>query len=147
MDDALRVRGAEGREDLAHDEDGARRVERALLDDVTDALAVDVLEHEEERAIGEASEVGRGADAGVLDAAGGDRLPLEARDQLGRRHRLGEQQLQREALPHVDVLGEVHRAHRAFTELLDQAVALTDDLLVLGAARRRRPRGRRVPQR
>src|SRR6185503_14603407 len=47
---------------------------------------------------------------------------------LGVRHDLGPQELDREALLDVDVLGRVDLPHPAFPELADQAVATVEDL-------------------
>ena len=94
---------------------------------VAQALAFDVLEHEEERAVLELAEVGRGGDVRVLDVRGGHRLALEARDDLGHARHLGVEHLDRDALAHERVLGRVDRAHAALAEERVDAVAIRED--------------------
>ena len=80
--DVARVRARERRGDLARDVERAPSVERPARDLGAQALALDVLEHEEERAVLELAEVGGGRDVRVLDVRRGHRLALEARDDL-----------------------------------------------------------------
>ena len=79
--------------------------------DLAQRVPLDVLEDEEERAVLEHAEVGRGGDVRVVDVRGGQRLALEARDDLGQAAHLRVKHLHREALAHVGVLGLVDRAH------------------------------------
>ena len=56
--------------------------EPAVGDDLAEARSLDELEHEEERAVLELAEVGRGRDVRMIDVRGRHRLALEARDDL-----------------------------------------------------------------
>ena len=126
VDDARGVRGAERRGDAPQDVNRAFERQRAVLQLVAQAAPRDVLEDEEERAVAQAAEVGGRGDVGVLDVPGGDGLALEAREDLGALREVGVEHLERDALAHVHVLREVHRAHAALAQQVLDAVTLRD---------------------
>ena len=140
MDDLERVRARQRGGDLARDMERSPELEPAERDHLSEALALDELEREEERAVLELAEVGRGDDVRVIDVRRCHRLTLEAGDDLRLARHLGVEHLDRHALAHERVLGLVHRAHAAFTEEALDPVALADH----GADQRLRARlGRR----
>ncbi len=132
VDDTLGVRGAQRSCHLLDDAHGAHRLDAKLarlqlVEQLAEALALDQLEHEEERAIGQLAEVARRDDVGVRDVTGRDRFTLEPRHDLGCARHRRVQDLERHLLAHVDVLGAVDGAHAAFAQHLDDAVAIGDD--------------------
>jgi hypothetical protein len=126
-DDANRVRGSERRGDLPRDLRGPRRRERpASLDGVVDRAALDVLEHQEIRAVVQRTEVGRGRDVRVLHVGAGDGLALEAGHQLGQILGARVEDLDRDPLLQEQVRAAVDRAHPAHREEIVDPVALGD---------------------
>ena len=94
------------------------------VDEQPELDALDVLHHEEERAVVGGAEVGDVDDVGVLDARGGARLAPETLDQIGRARVRRVQDLDRHALADLDVLGLVDAAHAAFAaQALDVVAA------------------------
>jgi hypothetical protein len=128
VDDAGSVRSGKRRSDLAGDRQGARRLDRSALDHCAQALAGHVVQHQVEGAVVQTAEVLGGNDVRVLDARGCDRLPLEARHDLLVVGHLAVQHFDREALAHVDVLGQVDHAHPTLAEPFFDAVAIGDHL-------------------
>ncbi len=128
VNDAGGVRGAEAAGHLACDEKGALDGERRVgADELGEALALDVLEHEIERAVGELAEIRRHGDVRVVDAAGRDRLELEPLHDLRHGRHFAVQYLHRDGLAHQDVLTAVHGAHAADAELLVDPVPVVAD--------------------
>ena len=129
MDDADRVGGGEGVGDLrAEVGDGARAELAVGVEVLGEADAADQLDHEVGAAVGELAGVDRAGDVRVIDAGGGDGLALEAGAGLGVARELGADDLDRDLLAQLEVLGDVDGAHATFTEQLDDAVAAVDDL-------------------
>jgi hypothetical protein len=91
--DAEGMRPAQTAGDLASDMNGPAKLEPALRDGVAQARALDVLQHQKERAILELAEVGRRRDVGVLDVRCRHGLALEARDDFRQAAHLGVQHL------------------------------------------------------
>ena len=127
VDDAAVVRGGEARADLA------RQLDRAVLRKAADAteqrreiLAVDVL-HRQERVAFELADVVHAAHVGMRD------LPRHADFRMELRQprriaieRLGEE-LQRDRLAELQIVGPIHLAHTAPTEAPDDPVAAVED--------------------
>ncbi len=90
------------------------------------ALADHELEDEEERAVGELAEVGRGSNVRVVDGAREDRLTLEPRHHLRLPEQLAVKHLQREELAHVRVLDAVDDPHAALAESFHDPIAICD---------------------
>ena len=115
------------RADLRADEQRARDVQRPLaVDELAELDAVEVLHHEEERAVGGGARVGDVDDVGVADLRGGARLAPEALDQIGRLAVGRVQDLERDAPADVDVLGLVDPPHAALAEEAPDVVAAAD---------------------
>jgi hypothetical protein len=108
--------------------DGARAELAVGVEVLGEADAADQLDHEVGAAVGELAGVDRAGDVGVIDAGGGDGLALEAGAGLGVARELGADDLDRDLLAQLEVLGDVDGAHATFTEQLDDAVAAVDDL-------------------
>ena len=126
MDDVERVRAAERAGDLPRDVERASLRERPDRDLVAQVLALHEFEHQENRAVGELAEVGRGGDVGVLDVRRRHRLALEPRDDLGHRGELAVQDLDREPLAHEHVLGGVDPTHATFAQQRVDAIAVRE---------------------
>ena len=139
---ALVVRRAEARAHLARDLD--RLVGRKPPDAPQQrgqVLAVDVLHREEVPSL-DLADVVDAADVGVRDAAGVADLGVEAVDPGRLRGELRRQELQRDRLPELQVVGAVDLAHAAAADEADDAVALAEDRAGREAAAVERRRGR-----
>jgi hypothetical protein len=100
----------------------------AAVDQGADALAGQVLHHQEGRAVVGDTEVHRGGHVLALEGASGLRLALEARQAVSIRSQLGMQELHGEApLDHL-VLGLEHRPHTAGRQVANQAVLAAHQL-------------------
>jgi hypothetical protein len=127
VDDALRVRGGECAADLRGDLEGARDIEGAFaLDDAAELDALEELHDEVHAAVGGGSGVGDVDDVRVTDLRCGARLAAEPLDEIGHARVAGMQDLERDALADLDVLGQVDLAHAAFADQLDHAIATVD---------------------
>ncbi|MGC4114964.1 MAG: hypothetical protein QM765_10220 [Myxococcales bacterium] len=104
-----------------------------------EALAVERLHRVVEPALGRAPEVDHVDDVLLADLAGGHRLLLEAADQVFALRELGAQHLDGEVLAQDHVLGEVDRAHPAFADDPQHAVAVAQDLPEQAHVAQRRP--------
>jgi hypothetical protein len=124
VDDSENRRPRQGGGNLMRDVQRAPRLERTLLDDVAQARALDVFEHQEESAVFELAEVSGRRNVGVLDVGRGHRFALETSDHLGQARHLRMEHFDGESLAHEDVLGEVHRAHSSFPEQRLDPIAL-----------------------
>ena len=119
VDDPERVRAEERPGDLRGDVERAAELEAPPGERVAERVPLDELEDEEERAVLELPEVRRRGHVGVVDVRRGHRFALEAGHHFRLAAHLGVKHLHREPLPHVGVLGFVHRAH---TPLAEQAI-------------------------
>ncbi len=147
MHDVGGVGGAQRERCLARHLEHPGERQRAASHELPEALAVHVLEHEIERAIGELAEVAGGNHIRVLDARSGDRLALEARHHLTHARELRVQHLERDGLAHVDVLGTVNGTHAAGPEQALDAIPTGDHRPrreARGAGSRRRVTLRRI---
>src|SRR6185503_6553340 len=124
MHDAEAVRRLERRGDLSRDVERTARSERCGVDLFAEQSPFDVLEHEKEGAVVEATEIRRGDDVRMLDVRDGARFSLEAGDDVGDGGELAVQHLDGHALSHVDVLTEVDTSHRTFAEERIEPIAL-----------------------
>ena len=119
----LRVRGAQRARHLVQDGDRAQQLEAPLsLQDAVERLALQVLHHEEDRAVVRLAEVGDVDDVGVVDEARGARLAQEALDRLLAAAVAVVEDLHRHLFTDVDVLGAVDDAHAAAPHDLAQLV-------------------------
>jgi hypothetical protein len=123
VEDAALVRGGNPRADLPRDFD------RLVLGEAADAaeqrreiLAVDVLHREERGAVGVADVVGP-ADVAMRDGARDAHFVVELRQASGMAGEILGQQLQRDGLSELQVVGAVHLAHAALAERRDDAEA------------------------
>ena len=66
-------------------------------------------------------------DVRMGDPARVRRFAIEAADRVDVLHHAGVHHLQRALAPHLHMLGEIHLAHAAFAELLQNVIALGDD--------------------
>src|ERR1700752_2304146 len=138
MDDAEVVRGLEGIRRLAEDVGGACQRQRALaLEQIGEWLALDELHGEVDQPVARFAEIVDGADVGVRDAAGVRGFAIEPRDRVGIVHHRRVHHLDRAAPPHLHVLGQIHLAHAAFTELLHDVIAVRPTLPHESVRRRR----------
>jgi hypothetical protein len=95
-------------------------LERALaLDHRAQLDALEVLHHEVRRAVGGGAGVGDVDDVRVADLRRGARLAPEPLDQVRHAAVARVQDLERDPLADVDVLGEVDLAHAALADQLD----------------------------
>ena len=138
---ALVVRRGEARAHLARD------LDRLVLGKPPDAaqergqiLAVDVLHGEEVPPL-DLADVVDAADVGVRDAARVAHLGVEALDPGRLRGELRRQELQRDGLAELQVVGAVDLAHAAAADEADDAVALGEDRPGSKAAAIERGRG------
>ncbi|MFO0616275.1 MAG: hypothetical protein U0414_27015 [Polyangiaceae bacterium] len=122
VDDPGLVRGVQGDRRLPQELDEDLRLERAVLgEDLAEIAALEVLHHEERRAL----RIDPGVDdvddvIAVLDARADLRLPEEALDEDLLRAEVGKDPLQREALLRVRVPDDVDFTHPpALEEVLD----------------------------
>ena len=97
------------------------------VDELAELDPLEVLHHEEERAVGRGPRVGDVDDVRVRDLRGGARLAPQPLDQVGRLAVRGVQNLQRDAPADVDVLGLVDAAHAALAAQPPHVVAAADD--------------------
>ncbi len=105
VDDADGVRGIERERDLVRDVERAMELDGAfLLDQILERLALEVLHHEVDRALGQDAEVGDVDDVRVVDRGRRARLAEEAMDRLLVARELRMQHLHRDRLLDVDVL-------------------------------------------
>ncbi|MEJ7695910.1 MAG: hypothetical protein WKF78_04615 [Candidatus Limnocylindrales bacterium] len=150
MDDPLGVRGRERATDLTGDPQRARDVDRAFaLDHAAELDALEELHHEVHAAVARGAGVGDVDDVRMADLRGGTGLAAEPLHQIRHPAVARVQDLQRDTLADLDVLGEVHLAHAALADQLDHAIAAIDlaaDQIRLGffqGLRLGRRRGRR----
>jgi hypothetical protein len=123
VDHAARVRRLEARADLHQQRDGVPGVEPPAPQPLEEALALEQLHRQEQVPLGTAAEVGDPDDVVVLERGRDLRLAAEALDDVGRAGEVLAQELQRQLLAHVDVLGLEHRPHAALGQQRHQAVA------------------------
>ena len=97
-------------------------------DHVVERSSVEELHAHVDAAVGELAEVFDRDDVAVADRRRRSRLLAEPLDGLAVRHDLGTQQLDREVLLDVDVIGGVDLAHAAFAELAHQSIAPIEHL-------------------
>ena len=127
VDDAGGVRGGQRAADLDRDLAGPVRVEAALVrQHVGEIDPVEVLHDEVGAAVVGRAEVHHVDDVGMADARGGARLAPEPLDQLLLRRVVRVQDLDRDDLADLDVLGGVHGPHAALADLAQHAVAVVD---------------------
>ena len=123
MDHADRVRGLERERDLVRDVERAVQLDRAfLLDQVLERLALEVLHHEVDRAVGRMPKSVTSTMFGWLIDGRRARLAQEAMDRLLVARELRVQHLHRDRLLDVDVLAAVDGAHAAAAEDLVEPV-------------------------
>ncbi len=115
-------------------------VERLVLGQPADAsqqrgqiLAIDVLHRQEGQAVGLADVV-HPADVLVSDLAGEPHFVVELGQARGIAFERCRQELQRERLPELEVVGPIDLAHAALAESRDDAIPLADDGARLEAA-------------
>src|SRR6266699_3519618 len=120
----------------------SRRRERALpLHHSGERLSLDEFHREVDDAVARLAEVVDRADVGMGDSTRVRRFAIEARHGIRVVHQGRIHHLDSAAPAHLHVLGEVHPTHPALTELLQDVVAIGDNLAdEIG-------RGRRGPQR
>ena len=112
VDDVHLVRRLDGARDLRADVQRARDVQLPLaVDELAELDPLEVLHHEEERAVGGGPGVGDVDDVGVRDLRGGARLAPQPLDEIGRLAVGRVQDLERHAPADVDVLGLEHPPH------------------------------------
>ncbi len=117
VDDAVRVGLGEGLAGLQHVLDGLLSAERAaLLDEVREVAAFEVLHLHERRAVLEHADVGDLGDVLARDLARGLGLAAEALDELSVLEHLGEQEFQRDLLVELEVGRRDDDAHAALSE-------------------------------
>ncbi len=122
MDHAAFVRRREAGTNLPRDD------QRAILGEAADpskqgreVFAVHVLHREESLAV-DLIDVVHAADVGMRDLAGQSYLGVELRQARGIAIDVGGQELQRDGLAELQVVGPVHFAHAARSEPLDDAI-------------------------
>ena len=124
VNDALFVGSAQRLGHLAHDRNHARRGEPPfLLEHGAQRGAVQVLHDEEDATVFDLAPVGDVADVRVADARGSPGLLTELAQHQRVLHQIAVQQLERDLAFDVDVFGQIDRAHAAFAQLLERAVA------------------------
>ncbi len=115
------------RGDLRADVQGPRDVQLPLpVDELAELDPLEVLHHEEERAVGGGPRIGDVDDVGVRDLRGGARLTPEPLDEIGRLAVGRVQDLERHAPADVDVLGLEHPAHPPLADEAAHVVAAPD---------------------
>ena len=127
MDDAALVRGGEPGADLPRD------LERAVLREAADAaeqrreiLAVHVL-HRQERVAVDLADVVDAADVRVRHLARHPHFGVELRQPRGIAIDVRRQELQRDRLTELQIVGAVDLAHAAAAEAADDAVAAAEE--------------------
>ena len=113
---------------------GSRRCSRVSA--VRERLAVEKFAHHVARAVGQRAKVEDLEDVVVADASRRLRFTLEARHGRFVSGHAAKQDLERDPLADDHVLGEVHGAHAALPEQLDDPVLPVDDLPSFDAHRR-----------
>ena len=126
VEDAALVRRGEAGADLARD------LEAALLREAADApeqrreiLAVHVL-HRQERVPVDLADVVDAADVGMRDLARHAHFGVELRQARGIAIDVRRQELQRDRLPELQIVGAIDLAHAAAAEAADDAVAAAE---------------------
>jgi hypothetical protein len=128
VDDAGGVRAREAAAGLRGHRERHAHVDRALVGHpLVERLALEQLEHQERAPVVEAPRVVHVADVGAADGGGGARLAEEALDDDDARGQLLREDLDRDTLADVDVLGLVHGRHPPAAELPRDAVLAGDD--------------------
>ena len=128
VNDAAPVRGPERATDLDRDAHHPRRVELSLVgQDVREVHALEVLHDEVRASVLGRAEVGHVDDVGVPDARGGAGLASKPLHELLVSGVLTPEDLHRDALSDLDVLGPVHGAHAAGADAVADPVAVLDD--------------------
>ena len=129
MHDPLRVRGGERAADLGRDPEGARDIDRALaLDHAAELDALEVLHDEVHAAVGGGARVGDVDDVRVTDLRCSARLSAEPLHEVGHPRVARMEDLERDALADIDMLGEVDLAHPALADQLHHVIAAVDSL-------------------
>ena len=127
VEDAAVVRRRQPGADLPrHVERLVRRKTSDALEQRGEVLAVDVLHREEVLAV-DLGDVVHPAHVGVRDLARGADLGEESVEALPVRRERARQELQRDGLAELQVVGAVHLAHAAAADQSDDAVALGED--------------------
>jgi hypothetical protein len=121
MDDAAPVRGVEGVGYLNGEVEEEPQGKRAAGDLLVQQLAFEEL-HGEEGLVLMLLDGVDGADAGMVQGAGGAGLALEALQGGGVAGQVGGQELEGHAAVQPNVLGLIHHAHATGTELAEDAV-------------------------
>jgi hypothetical protein len=139
MDEARRVRLGEARADLVGDGQGTRGRQPGLaLEEFPQVLAPQVLHHEVDETFPRAEVEDRDG-VGVREFGDEQGLAPEAPHELWLRAQMRPQDLDGDPLADAHVLGQVHRAHAALPQPLDDPVAVVDhraeERVLLGAGR------------
>ena len=122
MDDAAAMGGVERLGQLVRDVDHLAHGQQRAARGGVQRLALDVLHHDEDAAVGVADLVDL-ADEGMIERGGGERLAPQPLARDGVRLGRGRQQLDGDAALEARVLGEKHLAHAAGAERREDAVA------------------------
>ncbi len=141
VNDALLVRGGQPVAGLDQDVDEPLGRLR-LLDEIAQRSPVQELHGQVDAVVRQLAEVFDRDDVAVADGGGGARLLAEASHRLLVGEDLAAQELDRDALLDVDVLGGIHLAHAALTEPLGEPVAPVEHLSDHRIRRHRHPRPR-----
>ena len=121
------MRVLETGEDLAHDLDRALGRDGAVVEQIGERLALDVLHDEVRRAFVDA-EVDQRDAVGMVEPRGGARLALEAIDDAGLVGQHCVQELDDDGAADPDALALVDHAHAALGQQRDDAIAALQDL-------------------
>ena len=122
------MRFGETARDLSRDVDRFFGRKRTVLQALLERRAVEPFHDEVDMTVDRASEIDALDDVRMIDAS--DRLgfALEAGDRLSIVGESPVEHLDRDAPPRVDVFGLVDLTHRAFADLLDQAIAIAHEV-------------------
>src|SRR6185437_5118768 len=96
--------------------------------DARQRLARHELHGEEYQAVARLAEVVYGSDVRVLDATRVGGFAIESPDGIGVGHELRAHHLHRASACHLDVFREIHATHRTLAQLLDHAIAPSQNL-------------------
>jgi hypothetical protein len=141
VDDAEVVGGLETVGALAEEVNGAGQGKRAgFLEHGGERLALHELHGEVDGAVFRLAEVVDRADVGVIDPAGVGGLAIETGNGLRIVAHPGAHHLDGALPPHLDVLGEIDRAHPAFAQLFRDVITVGNNLAYQVAAGVGRPK-------